>query len=264
MTIEGKDIVFGKVVRGKDVVLSKVDQDLTIDQDWHQIGYSVHQFLPVSTWLDFFLGFKKLFQKTLIDSGIVCDDGFLPEYYHRLIRDQYDLHLKVVNRTKLYDAHEFPIDISIVEERISEILGFKVKSIKPINQERVFHFRVIRPGATDYNPLHRDVWQDENRNAINIYVPLVGSNEKSSLMIVPGSHLWSEKKILRTESGARMNGISFNVPGMISSDQELELVRPNPEKNEVLLFSPYTLHGLSANHNEDLTRISLEMRFWAV
>jgi len=40
------------------------------------------------------------------------------------------------------------------------------------------------------------------------------------------------------------------------------LERPNPGENEMLLFSPYLVHGGGYNFNTDMTRISLEMRFW--
>jgi ectoine hydroxylase-related dioxygenase (phytanoyl-CoA dioxygenase family) len=40
------------------------------------------------------------------------------------------------------------------------------------------------------------------------------------------------------------------------------LIRPNPKENEVMLFSPYLVHGGGYNFNADVTRISLEMRFW--
>jgi ectoine hydroxylase-related dioxygenase (phytanoyl-CoA dioxygenase family) len=31
-----------------------------------------------------------------------------------------------------------------------------------------------------------------------------------------------------------------------------------------MIFSPYLVHGAGINEEEDLTRISLEMRFWPV
>jgi ectoine hydroxylase-related dioxygenase (phytanoyl-CoA dioxygenase family) len=52
------------------------------------------------------------------------------------------------------------------------------------------------------------------------------------------------------------------VPGVLGSAEPLDIIRPNPEPSEVLLFSPYLLHGGAVNLNEDETRISLEMRFW--
>ena len=51
---------------------------------------------------------------------------------------------------------------------------------------------------------------------------------------------------------------------MVDSAQPLHLLHPNPNPNEVLLFSPYLLHGGAVNLNTNQTRISLEMRFWAI
>jgi len=39
------------------------------------------------------------------------------------------------------------------------------------------------------------------------------------------------------------------------------MIRPNPSINEILVFSPYLIHGCSDNHNEHMTRMSLEIRF---
>lgn len=39
------------------------------------------------------------------------------------------------------------------------------------------------------------------------------------------------------------------------------MIRPNPNTNEVMIFSPYLIHGCSDNSNDDSTRMSLEIRF---
>ena len=39
------------------------------------------------------------------------------------------------------------------------------------------------------------------------------------------------------------------------------MIRPNPSINELLLFSPYLIHGCSDNDNDNITRMSLEIRF---
>lgn len=258
-----KNKVFGQKRYGSDEVLSEIDDDLCKTLSWGRQGYTVASFLSDTTWTELRSGFKSMFREVLSSCNIHVPAHFLPEKYHREVLTK-EAHLAVIEQTKLFQADRFPIDLAIVEERISELLKFEVKSVKPFNGERVFHFRVIRPGRSDYNPIHRDVWQDENRDAINIYVPLAGSNQKSSLRLIPGSHKWKESDTVRSDHGAKMNELKFNVPGLMSSSKELQLERPNPGENEVLIFSPYLLHGLSDNSNEDLTRISLEMRFWRV
>ena len=44
--------------------------------------------------------------------------------------------------------------------------------------------------------------------------------------------------------------------------QPLKMIRPNPGWNEVLVFSPYLIHGGGRNFATDATRISLEMRLF--
>jgi ectoine hydroxylase-related dioxygenase (phytanoyl-CoA dioxygenase family) len=43
---------------------------------------------------------------------------------------------------------------------------------------------------------------------------------------------------------------------------EFEFIRPDPKIGEVLVFSPYLIHGGSVNLNDDTTRISIEVRLW--
>jgi ectoine hydroxylase-related dioxygenase (phytanoyl-CoA dioxygenase family) len=40
------------------------------------------------------------------------------------------------------------------------------------------------------------------------------------------------------------------------------MIRPNPTEKQVLVFTPYMVHGGGYNSNKDETRVSLEMRFW--
>ena len=54
------------------------------------------------------------------------------------------------------------------------------------------------------------------------------------------------------------------MPTLVAAARPLHLLRPNLGTDEVLLFSPYLLHSGAVNLNNDQTRISLEMRFWAI
>ena len=126
----------------------------------------------------------------------------------------------------------------------------------------IFHFRVIRPHHRDNNPLHRDVWLEDYDDCINLYIPVAGSNPLSSLIIVPGSHRWPESRVERTTSGSRINGQKFNVPAVTGIRGDYSIARPDPKENEVLIFSPYLIHGGAVNLHPDKTRISIEMRLW--
>lgn len=94
-------------------------------------------------------------------------------------------------------------------------------------------------------------------------MPIEDCNKKSSLPVVPESHLLPENEILRTESkGAKINGNVYYVPCILETkDGPIQMIRPNPKEGEALLFTPFLIHGAAINQNEDDTRISLELRF---
>jgi hypothetical protein len=81
---------------------------------------------------------------------------------------------------------------------------------------------------------------------------------------MPKSHHWPESKTERTSDGAKVvGGFSYSVPSVVGvRGEKFSMIRPNPNEDEVLVFSPYCVHGGAVNFNADLTRISLEMRFW--
>jgi hypothetical protein len=245
-------------------VLLAADDDLTAGTAWAADGYTVADFLPPAEQATLREGLVHLVRQALADAGRPVPADFDVAHYHRIVGDDKALHLAVVNRTKEFrQAEALPLPASLLEQRVSELCGRPVQALNPWDGERFFHLRLIRPGRADNNPLHRDVWLPDYRNCVNIYVPVAGSTAQSSLTLVPGSHHWPENRTLRTAGGAVSNGVTFTVPGVLGSAEPLHLLRPNPNPGEVLLFSPYLLHGGAVNLNEDETRISLEMRFWA-
>ena len=115
----------------------------------------------------------------------------------------------------------------------------------------------------DFNPCHRDVYLDFYRNTVNIYLPVIGSTDNTSLKIQPGSHKWSESETIVTKGGAffKSTNKKYSVDAIVASKQPLEMIRPNPNEEQLMLFSPYLIHGCADNNNENTTRISLEVRF---
>lgn len=249
----------GDVFYGDKKVLLLSDDNLIKNQLWDLNGYSIFPFLDNESYSDLVIGVTKIVRNL---AGI-NDAGFKLENYHHYVSD--DVHLRVASDLKnCFPALTFPISIDKVINRVSEIIQIPTK-ITPNHVGdggAVFCLRIVRPRKPDNNPLHRDVWLDRLRNAVNIYAPIAGSNQKSSLGIVPGSHYWMESDIERTVQGATVDGINYTVPAVTGSRFDLKIVRPSPKPNEFMIFSPYLIHGGGINQNNSVTRVSLEMRFW--
>jgi hypothetical protein len=251
----------GEKIWGTDSVLLNDSIDLTADKHWHETGYTIEKLFDDELYNTFTKNVYTLLINCWREAGLPVTDQFLLQEYHKVATD-FETHLRAVEKTKLLSVNDFPISIHLLEERISAICKTPLIAKNPFDQQAIFHFRVIRPGKTDNNPLHRDVWLEDYDNCINLYIPIAGSNELTSLMIIPGSHLWPESKIERTAVGALINGVKFNVPAVTSIKDDFTVVRPSPEGNEVLVFSPYLIHGGAINSSPDQTRISIEIRLW--
>lgn len=255
----------GDTITGNAEVLLHNDVNLLRNTPWNEKGYTIEPFVSDEDFKKIQVGMTKRIAGIIEELGGKVDDKFTLETYHLYVDDES--HLKVAKAIGSgWPVSEFPIDFRIINDRLSEILGIRVSTELKGTHWNNFFFRVVRPGEfKDNNPPHRDVWVDRLRNAVNIYAPLGASTMKSSLPILPGSHLLMESEILRTADGAFLNGTKYTVPCVISVKGEMpKLIRPNPKENEIMVFSPYMVHGGGYNLNEDQTRTSLEVRFWKV
>jgi hypothetical protein len=251
----------GKKTSGEDVVLLHQAIDLTFGKSWGEIGFTIERLFDTTLYQDFKTRTKELIISLWKSSGLVTPTDFELTQYH-LLASSNEAHLAAVERTKLISVKEFPVPIHLIEQRISEICQTPLVAKNPFDNQSVFHLRVVRPNSSDNNPLHRDVWLEDYANCINLYIPVVGSNSSSSLSLIPGSHHWPENRTERTEQGAIIENVKFNVPAVTSIKGEYEIIRPDPKENEVLVFSPYLIHGGAVNLNKDQTRISIELRLW--
>lgn len=251
----------GEKTLGGDAVLLHQAIDLTFGKKWGEKGFTIERLFEESTYPKFKTKITALLISSWKKAGLDLSNDFELSQYHTVAVSK-DLHIAAVDKTKLLSINEFPVPIQLVEQRISEICQTQLIAKNPFDSQSVFHFRVVRPNSNDNNPLHRDVWLEDYANCINLYIPIVGSNSNSSLAIVPGSHHWPESKTERTEQGAVIENVKFNVPAVTSIKGEYEIVRPDPKENEVLVFSPYLIHGGAVNLNQDQTRISIELRLW--
>ena len=253
--------VEGETAYGGDEVLLERDDDLIAHTAFAEAGFTVAPFLPETLYRTLVDGVRQLLCAAVKRVWPGHEADFALEGYHRGVTD--DEHLQLVRETGLHWAHEeLPIPMARVERRISEIIGIDAIAANPFFDRQRFQVRVVRPGKGDNNPPHRDAWLDRLRNAVNVYVPLAGSNERSSLPIVPGSHRWRESEIERTLPGSRVGGVPYTVPAITGARRPLRLVRPPVGPNEVMVFTPYAIHGGGVNSTADTTRVSLEIRFW--
>lgn len=262
--INGRDLQYetnGERHFGPPVQLLDHAIDLTDNSPWHQKGFTIETLFPNGLAPTFIENTKALLFQLWRDAGLSIPDNFPLEQYHTLATRQ-EHHLKAVDKTKLLTVDRFPFDIHQLEARISSLLHQSLHVYNPFDDQKIFHFRVVRPLSGDNNPLHRDVWLEDYKDCINLYIPIAGSNEHSSLILAPGSHLWAESSVERTTQGADIKGQKFNVPAVTNILEACEMIRPNPKVGEVLIFSPYLIHGGAVNLNTDKTRISIEIRLW--
>jgi ectoine hydroxylase-related dioxygenase (phytanoyl-CoA dioxygenase family) len=98
-------------------------------------------------------------------------------------------------------------------------------------------------------------------NSLNVWIPIAGCSKENSLAIIDKSHIWNEAKICRTKNGVVYNGKKFKVSAAISTEYDINLLIPNPQYGEAIIFSPHLIHGNAKNNVNDLTRISIELRY---
>jgi hypothetical protein len=251
----------GERTTGRDEVLLQTAEDLTANTNWSSTGYTIEKLFTDSDYKLFKQQVHQLLLSLWRTAGLYVSDDFILDQYHTLVTEP-NTHLKAIDQTKLISTSLFPLSIAEIEKRISTIFNTPLEVLNPYDGQSVFHFRIIRPKSGDNNPLHRDVWLEDYANCINLYIPIAGSDSHSSLILIPGSHHWPESKVERTRAGALINGVKFNVPAVTAINVPYSVERPSPGENEVLIFTPYLIHGGAVNLNDQTTRISIELRLW--
>lgn len=253
----------GEFEKGTDNILLDNDNNLLENTSFNDIGYTIQPFLTPKQNKEFRNVVEKIIKELIVNNGGIIDEHFTLETYHKYVSDE--LQLKIAKNIKDgWKQPNFPFDLNLINQRISEILGQQVSTKAKDENINDYYLRIVRPNCLqDNNPPHRDVWLDRLRNAVNIYYPICGSTENSALPLLPSSHKLKESSLIRTSKGAILNNTEYTVPCVIAiNDETLKMIRPNPSEDEVLVFSPYLVHGGGYNTNNDVTRISLEMRFW--
>lgn len=255
----------GKTVFGLNEVLFSQDDHLLQNKDWEDSGYTLSPFLgtqELSALRDKICCLMKGVVESVTGQSI---EDFQLDQYHRYVNDfQHRQVVQTMIKGGLPEM-EFPFPIKRLNAVVSDLCRTQVEVKRYFDKPwgmRVSSIRVVRPMSADSNPPHRDAWSVGMRNLINIYIPIAGSNKKSSLSIIPGSHYWRESDVERVMPGkAFVDGISFSVGCAVNSRYGLIMTRPTLQQNEFMVFTPYLIHGGSRNLSLNLTRVSLEMRF---
>ena len=247
---------------GKDAVLFLEDDNLIAHTAWQPEGFALIPLLAPEKFKILNNGLEQYLTQIIKKYTANLPPDFTILQYHQVTQRNQPLHLKITNEAKQVNYQNFPIPIATLIERIEDEVKIPLTVLNPNTQEYHFSYRIVRPGLSDFNPLHRDAWHPELKHCLNLYLPVAGSNELSSLCLIPRSHYWPEKTVERTLNGAIMNGSQYTVPGLTATSNDLQLIRPNPTHNQALLFTPYLIHGGAANLNTNITRVSVEIRFW--
>jgi len=245
------------------------DQKLFVEKDnvisktaWTQRGYGVVDAFTAEEFDALHKSVTQNILKAIKANGVAVDEAtFRLEDYHKIVTDDKD-HLGVIDITRNLTNEDVDFDIELLVARFGKELGYKLTSWVEELQKSHIQIRINRPSSLDINPPHKDGYLSYWEDIVNVWIPVAGCNEQTSLPVAPGSHLLSEKDIYRTESkGATINGNTYYVPCILKTAQgDLEMVRPNPKQGEALLFSPFLIHGAAVNRSEQ-TRVSIELRF---
>lgn len=255
--------VKGEFFWGEKKLLYKEKDNVLSKMPWRKDGYKV-----VSAFEnDEFQRLEKSITQNIIQAiqanNIEIDEtSFTLAKYHEVVHTN-ELHNKVINITRNLENEDFDFDINLLAKRFGNILGYKLTSWVEELQKSHIQIRISRPNSLDINPPHRDGYLSYWEDIINVWIPIEGCNENSSLPVCSGSHLIPENEILRTASkGAEINGNIYYVPCILETKSgSIKMTRPNPKQGEALLFTPFLIHGAAVNNNEDITRVSLELRF---
>ncbi|MBA4054514.1 MAG: hypothetical protein C0490_07375, partial [Marivirga sp.] len=167
---------------GSDVILLDRAIDLSAQTTWHDNGFTIEPLFTPDRYSLFFEQCYALLIRCWSEAGLRVGHNFQLDQYHTIARD-LQAHLRAVEKTKLLHVADFPLPIQEIEERVSEICNVPLVARNPFDNQAIFHFRVIRPNQADNNPLHRDVWLEDYDDCINLYIPIAGSDEKSSLIL---------------------------------------------------------------------------------
>jgi hypothetical protein len=262
------DVKSKSFLRGDNICISK---NTNTNKNITDIGYTINN-LP----FNFFKNIKNSVYDLILNAlkeQSIHPENFDIEKYHEYVNDEQ--HLKVINKFRgglfgIGGIHLNYLGVSSdqIDEYINDIVipNKKISCVYNIYGLKIKHFwiRIVRPNKLDNNAPHKDthIGRLKSPDIINVYLPLAGSNEKSSLPIIPCSHLENESEYIISKTPCFINGKKFNAPALVHRNKGLNMVTPNPQYGDIMIFNPSLVHGGGSNDNIDKTRVSIEMRFF--
>ncbi len=254
--------VTGQFSWGKPENLFKAEGNVISKVPWAKLGFGVVEAFKGKEFDALKQSVRDNILRAIQVNNITVDpESFQLEDYHKIVNTD-EGHLGVIDITRNLTNEDFDFDIELLVQRFGEILGYQLTSWVEELQKTHIQIRINRPSSLDINPPHKDGYLSYWEDIINVWIPIAGCNEHTSLPVAPGSHLIAEDEIYRTESkGATINGNTYYVPCILKTKSgNLDMIRPNPKEGEALIFSPFLIHGAAVNRS-DQTRVSIELRF---
>ncbi len=269
-TIESHPVqvnVEGDFKFGTEGVLSNKENDIVHDQTWYQDGFAISPLFTQEEFASVKNGLKDCVERIIKQELSIDTNGFSLETYHLFVKNPED-HFKVVRRTRDLFAKDFNFNIEELIPKFEKLLGFQLYDIDNFLGHKVhIIIRINRPGSTDYNPPHKDIYEgyDDDKyiaQFLNFWIPIAGVTDKSSLPIAPKSHLIPESQIERTFLGGKVEGNQYRVRMIKSWAGSNHLERAKVKDGDLLMFSSHLIHGLAINEEIDQTRVALEFRLF--
>ncbi len=247
---------------GVDTCLSNEYSDLLFNQDWYKDGFSVFNVFDLEEFNRIYLGISRTVKKIISDLNIDVTNFKLENYHHFVNSD--DNHYKVVSRTRdLFAADFTDFDVLGLIRYLEAEVGFGLTDIFPrTGQHWHIIVRINRPNSNDYNPPHQDLDDLNFEPMINVWIPICGVDKDSSLCVVKGSHLIPLNKIEKSVNGGILGKNNYSVRMIKSWNGSNELTRVDVNEGDVLFFTPFLIHGMAYNQNQNITRVALEFRLF--
>lgn len=252
---------------GENAVLAGPNTDIVYHLPWYKEGYVAQDFMSKEEFASLKSGLTESVKKIITKELGIDTAGFTLEKYHHFVKENQD-HYKVVGRTRDLFPGDFNFPIEAIIPKFEELLGFSLSDVDPKSGEKLHIIvRINRPQSNDYNPPHKDIYEEFDQNNyippfVNLWIPIAGVTENSSLPVVPESHQIPESEILRTFDGGVVQGNAYRVRMIREWAGSHKLKRAEVKDGQVLFFSSHLIHGLAVNEEQDLSRVALEFRLF--